>query len=78
MDMHKGKGDQSPAMQMFSNEGVDSIAVLKSVKQRRKAFELIVQRKHRLMHKREGTAARFGQYSSLGDPILEDCQLQRF
>jgi hypothetical protein len=30
------------------------------------------------MHKREGTAARFGQYSSLGDPILEDCQLQRF
>jgi hypothetical protein len=29
------------------------------------------------MHEREGTAARFGQYSSLGDPILEDCQLQR-
>jgi hypothetical protein len=29
------------------------------------------------MHQREGTAARFGQYSSLGDPILEDCQLQR-
>jgi hypothetical protein len=30
------------------------------------------------MHQREGTAARFGQYSSLGDPILEDYQLQRF
>jgi hypothetical protein len=30
------------------------------------------------MHKREGTAARLGQYSSLGDPILEDCQLKRF
>jgi hypothetical protein len=35
MDTHKGKGDQSPAAQMFSNEGVDSIAILESVKQRR-------------------------------------------
>jgi hypothetical protein len=30
------------------------------------------------MHKREGIAAHFGQYSNLGDPILEDYQLQRF
>jgi hypothetical protein len=30
------------------------------------------------MHQREGAAARFGQYSNLGDSILEDCQLQRF
>jgi hypothetical protein len=30
------------------------------------------------VHKREGAAARFGQNSSLGDPILEDCQFQRF
>jgi hypothetical protein len=35
MDTHKGKGDQSPAAQMFSNEGVDSIAVLEFVKQRK-------------------------------------------
>jgi hypothetical protein len=78
MNAHKGKGDQSPAAQMFPNEGVDSVAVLKSIKQRRKAFGLIVQRKHRLMHKRERTAAHFDQNSSLGDPILEDCQFQRF
>jgi hypothetical protein len=63
---------------MFSNEGVDSIAVLESIKQRRKAFGLVVERKHRLMHKREGIATRFGQNSSLGDPILEDCQFQCF
>jgi hypothetical protein len=30
------------------------------------------------MHKNKRTAARFGQNSSLGDPILEDCQFQRF
>jgi hypothetical protein len=35
MNMHKGKGNQSPAAQMFSNEGVDSIAVLESIKQHR-------------------------------------------
>jgi hypothetical protein len=63
---------------MFSNEGVDNIAILELIKQHSKAFGLIVQRKHRLMHKREGTAAHFGQNSSLGNPILEDCQLQRF
>jgi hypothetical protein len=57
---HKGKGDQSSAVQMFPNEGIDSIAVLKSIKQRRKTFGLIVQRKHRLVHKREGTVACFG------------------
>jgi hypothetical protein len=60
---------------VLSNERVDSITVLKSIKQRRQAFELIIQRKHRLVHQREGTAAHFGQYSSLGDPILEDRQL---
>jgi hypothetical protein len=31
MNTHKGKGDQSPAAQMFSNEGIDSVAVLKSI-----------------------------------------------
>jgi hypothetical protein len=74
MHIHKGKGDQSSAAQMFPNEGIDSIAVLESIKQCRKAFGLIVQRKHRLVHKREGVAACFSQNSSLGDPILEDCQ----
>jgi hypothetical protein len=74
MNTHKGKGDQSPAAQMFPNEDIDSVAILESIKQRRKAFGLIVERKHRLVDKREGAAARFGQNSSLGDPILEDCQ----
>jgi hypothetical protein len=35
MNTHEGKGDQSPAAQMFSNEGVDYIAILESIKQRR-------------------------------------------
>jgi hypothetical protein len=35
MNTHEGKYDQSPASQMFSNEGVDSFAVLESIKQRR-------------------------------------------
>jgi hypothetical protein len=78
MSAHKGKGDLSPTAKMFTNEAIDSVAVLESIKQRREAFGLIVQRKHRLMHKREGGAARFGQNSILGDPILEYCQLHRF
>jgi hypothetical protein len=63
---------------MFPNEAIDSVAILESIKQCRKAFGLIVQRKHRLVHKREGGAARLGQNSSLGDLILEYCQFQRF
>jgi hypothetical protein len=78
MSAHKGKGDQSPAAKMFANEAIDSVAVLESIKQRGEAFGLIVQRKHRLVHKREGGATRFGHNSSLGDPILEYCQLHRF
>jgi hypothetical protein len=78
MSVHKGKGDQSPTAKMFANEAIDSVAVLESIKQRGEAFGLIVQRKHRLVHKREGGAARFGQNSSLGYPILEYCQLHRF
>jgi hypothetical protein len=78
MNAHKGKGDQSPAAQMFPNEAVDSVAILESIKQCGKAFGLIVQRKHRLVHKCEGGAALLGQNSSLGDPILEYCQFQRF
>jgi hypothetical protein len=35
MNTHEGKCDQSPAVQVLSNEGVDSIAVLESIKQRR-------------------------------------------
>jgi hypothetical protein len=76
--MQKGKGDQSATAKMFPSEAIDSVAVLESIKQRGKAFGLIVQRKHRLVHKREGGAARLGQNSSLGDPILEYCQFQRF
>jgi hypothetical protein len=78
MGMHKGKGDQSPAVKMLANEAIDRVAILELIKQHGKAIGLIVQRKHCLMHKREGGAARFGQHSSLGDPILEYCQLHRF
>jgi hypothetical protein len=48
MSMHKGKGDQSPAVKMFANEAIDSVAVLESFKQCGEAFGLIVQRKHRM------------------------------
>jgi hypothetical protein len=78
MSAHKGKGDQSPAAQMLTNEAIDSVAILETIKQRREAIRLIVQRKHCLMHKRECGVARFGQDSSLGDPILEYSQLHRF
>jgi hypothetical protein len=60
MSAHKGKGDQSPTVKMLANEAIDSLAILESIKQCGKAFGLVVQRKHRLMHKREGGAARFG------------------
>jgi hypothetical protein len=78
MGTQKGKGDQSPAAKMLANEAIDSVAILEMIKQRRKAIELIVQREHCLMHKRECGVARFGQDSSLGDPILEYSQLHRF
>jgi hypothetical protein len=78
MGAHKGKGDQSPAPKMLANKAIDSVAILEMIKQRREAIGLIVQRKHRLVHKREGGAVHFGQDSSLGDPILEYCQLHRF
>jgi hypothetical protein len=78
MSMHEGKGDHSSATQVFSNEGVDNSAILESIKQRRKAFGLVVQRKHRLVHQSKGTMARFGQHSGSGNPVLENCQLQRF
>jgi hypothetical protein len=42
---------------MFPNKAIDSVAILKSIKQRGKAFGLIVQRKHSLVHKREGGVA---------------------
>jgi hypothetical protein len=71
MNAHEGKRDQGSAAQVFSNEGVDSSAVLESIKQRRQAFRLIVQRKHRFVHQREGTSAHFGHDPSLGNPILE-------
>jgi SAM-dependent MidA family methyltransferase len=78
MSVHKEKGDQCPAAKMFANEAIDSVTILESIKQRGEALGLIVQRKHRLVHKREGGAAHFDQNSSLGDPILEYCQLHRF
>jgi hypothetical protein len=78
MSAHKGEGDQSPAEKMLANKAIDSVAILKSIKQCRKAIGLMVQRKHRLVHKREGNAARFSHNSSLDDPILEYCQLHRF
>jgi hypothetical protein len=37
-------------MQVLSDKGVHSIAILESVEQRRQTFGLVVQREHRLMH----------------------------
>jgi hypothetical protein len=60
MSVHKGEGDQSPAAQMLADEAIDSITILEAIKQHREAIGLIVQRKHRLMHKRECDATHFG------------------
>jgi hypothetical protein len=35
MSTHEGKGDHSSAAQVLSNKGVDNIAILESIKQRR-------------------------------------------
>jgi hypothetical protein len=45
---------------MLADEAVISIAILETIKQRRKAIGLIVQSKHCLMNKCECSAARFG------------------
>jgi hypothetical protein len=60
MGVHEGKGGQSPVAKMLANKAIDSFAILKSIKQRGEAIRLIVQREHRLVHTREGGAARFG------------------
>jgi hypothetical protein len=60
MSALKGEGNQSPAAQMLADEAIDSIAFLEAIKQCREAIRLIVQRKHRLMYKRECSAAHFG------------------
>jgi hypothetical protein len=77
MGAHEGNGNQGPAVEMLTNKAINSFAVLKSVKQSRESFGLIVQQKHHLVHMSEGGAARLGQDSSLGDPILEQCKLHR-
>jgi hypothetical protein len=71
MSAYKGKGDHGSAAQMFSNKGVDNIAILESVEQCRQTFRLVVQRKHGLVHQSKGATARFSQHSSLGDPVLK-------
>jgi hypothetical protein len=77
MGMHEGKGNQGPAAKMLANKAINSFAILKSIRQSRESVGLIVQRKHHLVHTSEGGAARLGQDSSLGDPILEHCKLHR-
>jgi hypothetical protein len=77
MSAHEGNGDHGSAAQMFSDKGIDSIAILESVEQRWQTFGLVVQRKHHLMHQGKGATARFSQHSSLGDPVLKKCQLHR-
>jgi hypothetical protein len=57
MSSHEGEGDQSPTAQMLMNEAIDGITIFKATKQCRETIGLIVQGKHRLMHKCErGTA----------------------
>jgi hypothetical protein len=77
MSTHEGKGDHGSAVQVLLNKIVDGIAILESIKQHRQAVGFFIQRKHGLVHQSKGTVARFGQHSSLGDPVLEKCQLQR-
>jgi hypothetical protein len=59
MSSQEGEGDQSPTAQMLTDEAIDGITIFEATKQRREAIGLIVQGKHRLMHKCERGAARF-------------------
>jgi hypothetical protein len=54
MGMHEGKGHQSSASKVFTDEVVDGFSILESTQQSRKAVRLIVQRKHDLMNHRHG------------------------
>jgi hypothetical protein len=44
---------------MLTDEAIDGITIFEATKQRREAIGLIIQGKHRLMHKCERGAARF-------------------
>jgi hypothetical protein len=48
---HEEKGNHSPTPQVLRNEAVNGLAVLEVAKQRRPAIGLVIQGKHRLMHK---------------------------
>jgi hypothetical protein len=54
---HKGKGNQSPAPQVLTNEAVDGLTIREAAKQRRKTIGLVVQGEHRLMHKGKSSSA---------------------
>jgi hypothetical protein len=78
MGMHEGKGHQSSASKVFTDEVVDGFSILESTQQSRKAVRLIIQRKHCLVNDRKSGVARLSQCPSLGDPILEYGQLLSF
>jgi hypothetical protein len=63
---------------MLPDKGIYSVAVLKSIEQRRQTFGLIVQREHHLVHQGEGTLARLSQHTSLSNPVLKKRELHRF
>jgi hypothetical protein len=78
MDPHEGKGNQSPASKVFTEEAVDGFSILESAQQSRKATRLIVQREHCLVNNLKSGAACLSQHPGLGDPILEYGQLLSF
>jgi hypothetical protein len=78
MNMHEGKGHQSPASKVFTDEAIDGFSILESTQQSRKAIGLIVQRKNCLVNDRKSSAARLSQCPGLGDQILEYGQLLSF
>jgi hypothetical protein len=78
MGTHEGKGHQSSASKVFTDEAVDDFSILESTQESRKAVGLIVQRKHCLVNDRKSGAARLSQCPGLGDPILEYGQLLSF
>jgi hypothetical protein len=54
---HEGKGYQSPAPQVFTNEPVDGLTILEAAKQLIQTLGLVVQGEHRLMHKGKSSSA---------------------
>jgi hypothetical protein len=55
MDMNEGKGHERATPKMLAHKPVDGFSILKAVQQIGQTLRLLIQRKHDLVNKREGS-----------------------